>query len=49
MDERALCLSSFGYDQPASRNPNESSCDEDRHKAPTLQHVSEGCENSQLL
>jgi hypothetical protein len=35
VDEGALCLSSSGYDPSASRNPTESSCHQDKHKAPT--------------
>ena len=35
MDEGALCLSSMGYDHGVLRNPDESNCDEDKHKAPT--------------
>jgi hypothetical protein len=36
VDEGALCLSSLGYDPFASRNPDETSYDEDKHKAHTL-------------
>ncbi len=32
------CLSSSGCDLVASRNPNESNYDEDKHQAPTLPH-----------
>jgi hypothetical protein len=40
VDEGALCLSSLGYDPFASQNPDESHCHEDKHKAPTLPHLS---------
>ena len=36
MDEGALCLSSFEGDAFASRNPNESFGEKDKHKAPAL-------------
>ncbi len=36
VDEGALCLSSLRYDHAVLRNPDESRCDEDKHKAPTL-------------
>jgi len=39
VDAGALCLSSWEYDHHASRNPNETSCHEDKHKAPTPLHV----------
>src|SRR5229473_7409494 len=39
VDEGALCLSWWGGDRLASRNPDHSSCHEDKHKAPTLLHV----------
>jgi len=39
VDERALCLSSFGYHPSASPNPDESCCNEDKHKAPTLPRI----------
>ena len=35
VDEGALCLSSSECDPSASRNPDESHCHEDKHKAPT--------------
>src|SRR5216683_7851190 len=39
VDEGALCLSWWGCDRLASRNPDHSSCQQDKHKAPTLLHV----------
>jgi len=39
VDEGALCLSSSECDHLASRNPNESKSDQDKHKAPTLPHI----------
>jgi len=39
VDEGALCLSSLGCDLFASRNPDESCCYEDKHKAPTRLRV----------
>src|SRR5713226_6226595 len=39
VDEGALCLSSWGGDRVASRNPDHSSCHQDKHKAPTRLHV----------
>src|SRR5713101_8888075 len=35
----ALCLSWWGGDRLASRNPDHSSCHQDKHKAPTRLHV----------
>src|SRR5216683_1016342 len=35
----ALCLSWWGCDRVASRNPDHSSCHQDKHKAPTRLHV----------
>ncbi len=35
----ALCLSSLGDDQRGSRNPDETCCHEDKHKAPTLPRI----------
>jgi len=34
-----LCLSASGYDPCISWNPNESYCDEDKHKAPAHPHI----------
>jgi hypothetical protein len=39
VDVGALCLSSSGGQHCASRNPNESRCHEDKHKAPTLLRI----------
>src|SRR5229473_6388872 len=39
VDEGALCLSWWGCDRVASRNPDHASCHQDKHKAPTLLHV----------
>jgi hypothetical protein len=39
VDEGALCLSLCGCDPRASRNPDESYGEEDRHKAPTHPHI----------
>jgi len=38
-DEGALCLSWWEGDPSASRNPGESSRNEDKHKAPALPHI----------
>jgi hypothetical protein len=38
-DVGALRLSLWGCDHFVSRNPNESHCDEDKHKAPTPPHI----------
>ena len=39
VDEGALCLSWSECDHLASRNPNASKSEEDKHKAPTLPHI----------
>ncbi len=39
MDEGALCLSSWGWERLDSRNPDHSSCQQDKHEAPTLLRV----------
>jgi len=39
VDAGALCLSSWQYNHHASRNPNESYGEEDKHKAPTRLHI----------
>jgi hypothetical protein len=39
VDAGALCLSWLECDHQASRNPGESRCHEDKHKAPTHPHI----------
>ena len=39
VDVGALCLSSLDYDHCACRNPDESCCEEDKHKAPTQPRI----------
>src|SRR5216683_5598324 len=39
VDEGALCLSWWGGDRLASRNPDHWSCQQDKHQAPTLLHI----------